>query len=197
MSRKGLIIVVSAPSGAGKSTLCLRLLKKVPRLRYSISYTTRPPRPGEKNGKDYFFVSERSFRDMVRRRAFVEWACVHDHFYGTPKEFLDKMVRTGNDVILDIDVQGGEKIRRAYPDAVMIFVMAPSMQVLERRLRARKKDSEEVIGRRLLNARKELNYLPKYTYLVINDVLSDAADEIESVISAEHLRINRQKVSKF
>lgn len=197
MHSRGLIIVVSAPSGAGKSTLCNQLIRKLPNLTYSISYTTRPPRPGEEEGVDYFFTSERTFRAMARRGRFVEWACVHGYYYGTPKRFLDAKIRAGTDVILDIDVQGGGKIRKAYPDAVMIFVMAPSMAVLEKRLRDRKKDSEDVIRRRLRNARIELKSLPKYTYLVINDDVERAAGEIDAIITAEHRKIVHGAMRRF
>jgi guanylate kinase len=134
---------------------------------------------------------------MARNGKFVEWACVHDHYYGTPKDFLEATLRSGTDIILDIDVQGAVKIRRSYPDAVGIFVMTPSMKVLEQRLRARKKDSEEVIRRRLANARKELTCLPKYAYLVINDNVARAADDIKSIILAEHLRIDHRPIPKF
>jgi guanylate kinase len=142
---KGLIIVVSAPSGAGKSTLCSYLGKRLPRLRYSISYTTRPMRRGEKDGIDYHFVSESVFRKMVRQKAFVEWAKVHDHYYGTPRKGLEKIINAGDDAILDIDVQGGALIRKIFPKAVLVFIMTPTLADLEARLRARNKDSEEVI----------------------------------------------------
>jgi guanylate kinase len=197
MRRHGLIIVVSAPSGAGKSTLCSRLVRKLPRLKYSISYTTRPPRPGEKDGVDYFFTSVTEFREMMRGKKFVEWACVHGNYYGTPKHFLEKETQDGNDIVLDIDVQGGEKIRETFTDAVMIFIMAPSMSVLERRLRGRKKDSEDVIRRRLRDARKEIRYLPKYTYLVINDDLARATRDMEAIIAAEHLKLKHRTISGF
>jgi guanylate kinase len=197
MRQKGLIIILSAPSGAGKSTLCGMLVNRLPNLEYSISYTTRAPRPGEKDKVDYFFVSEKKIKQMAREGKFAEWACVHDHLYGTPRHFLAQEVRSGKDIILDIDVQGGEKIRKAFPDAVSIFVMTPSIKELEKRLRQRKKDDEAVIRKRLINARKELRHLPHYQYLVINDTLSKAADEIQSIITAEHLKIEHMPAPRF
>lgn len=191
MQNAGIVVVVSAPSGAGKSTLCDRLVDTLPNLEYSISCTTRPMRPGERDGIDYVFVAEKKFREMVRQKAFVEWARVHDHYYGTPKKFLEKSIRAGKDVILDIDVQGGMAIRKSFPQAVLVFIMTPTMAELEKRLRARNKDSDAVIRTRLRNARTELAFLPRYDYLIINDDLDTATAQLESVIIAEHRRLAR------
>lgn len=197
MLKKGLIIVISAPSGAGKTTLCYRLVNKLRNLKYSISYTTRQARKGEKNGIDYFFVTNEKFEKMKNNNKFAEWACVHDHYYGTPHSFLKQTINSGNDIILDIDVQGGLKIKESYPEAILIFVMTKSINELEYRLRKRGKDSENVIKKRLFNARMELKYLSKYDYLVINDDLKRAVNEIKTIISVEHLRINSKFIPKF
>jgi guanylate kinase len=191
MADKGLIIVVSAPSGAGKSTLCGELLKRFKNLRRSISCTTRAPRTGEKNKLDYFFVSREKFKKMVSKNQFAEWALVHGHCYGTPKYFLNKTVSSGKDVVLNIDVQGALKIKRKFPEAVMIFIEAPSLKILEQRLRKRKKDSEQTIRKRLKNARVELKYQPKFGYLVINKTVAQAVNELSSIIIAEHKRLRR------
>lgn len=197
MLKKGLIIVISAPSGAGKSTLYKGLLRTVPDLVFSVSYTTRPPRRGEKNGKDYFFVSENDFKRMIKRKEFVEWAMVHDNYYGTSRSYIEKTIRSGKSIILEIDVQGGARIKRLYPDAVLIFVMTPTLKELERRLRNRKKDSETVIRKRLKNARHELKFMSCYDYLVINDRIPDALEELEAIISTENHRMTRIDRPKF
>lgn len=189
MSTKGLVIVLSAPSGAGKTSLCQLLMRRRDTITYSISCTTRPRRPGEKDGRDYFFVTEKQFLARVKRNAFVEWARVHGHYYGTPKSQLRKVINSGKDIVLDIDVQGGRSIRRTYPGAVMVFIMTPTFAELERRLRARNKDTDEVICRRLKNARREVKELPRYDYLVINDDLKRAARELDAIITAEHRRL--------
>lgn len=197
MVNKGLIIVVSAPSGAGKTTLCRRLAQKLPKLKYSISCTTRPRRPGERHGIDYYFLSEAEFRKTVKSRGFAEWAFVHGYHYGTPKKALNSLLNKGCDVIMDIDVQGGLEIKRSCPDAVLIFIMTPSFEELEKRLKARNKDDKAVIDRRLHNARKELKSLPKYEYLVINERLSKAEKEIAAIITAEHRRTVNNRTPKF
>lgn len=197
MQKDGLVIVISAPSGAGKTTICKELIKKKPDLRFSISCTTRPARKGEKNGKDYFFIAKKEFFKMVRGKKFAEWARVHDQYYGTPKEYIEKHLKQGRDVLLDIDVQGGVKILKKYPLAVLIFVMTPSFRVLEKRLRARKKDSESVIQKRLKNARMELGFLPQYSYLIINDDLPAAVKQLQNIVEAEHLKLQHLRETKF
>jgi guanylate kinase len=195
--RKGNLIVLSAPSGAGKSTLCSALMRDLDSITYSISCTTRPRRSGEKEGVDYCFVDEARFRTMVTAGKFAEWACVHDYYYGTPHAWLKKTIAAGTDVLLDIDVQGGLKIKELYPDAVMIFIMAPSFDVLEQRLRSRNKDTDAVIMKRLANARKEVKKLPLYTYLVINDTIAVAAKELRMIVQAERMKICRGSIPAF
>ena len=187
--KKGKIIVLSAPSGAGKSTLYKEILKKVKNLKYSISHTTRPKRSGEVNGRDYFFVNEESFKKLIKKKEFVEWAKVHGNYYGTSRSFIKKTIDSGYDVILDIDVQGAVQLRKIYPEAVLVFIMAPSFKELEKRLVLRKKDSPEVIKKRLVNAKKEVKYIPKYNYLIINDKFQDALGDLKSIIISEHLKI--------
>ncbi|MBN1822827.1 MAG: guanylate kinase [Endomicrobiales bacterium] len=197
MKRKGIIFVVSAPSGAGKSTLSGHVVARIPDLKYSISCTTRAPRPGEKNGVHYFFVTKGRFSGMVKKGEFLEWAKVHGHMYGTPKSYISKCVKNGKDIILDIDVQGGLNVRKIYPDSVMIFVMTPNFAVLEKRLKERKKDSRETIKKRLENAKKEITYIPKYDYLIINDKLDVAISELKEIILGERRKTKRAKIPRF
>ena len=196
MPKNGLIIVLSAPSGAGKTTICNLLIKKSTNVKGSVSCTTRLPRKGEKNGVDYFFVSDKQFRSMIKKKAFIEWARVHGYYYGTPRKSLEKLISAGKDVALDIDVQGGLKIKKLYPNAVLVFIMAPSMKIVEDRLRARKKDSGPEIRKRLADARKEMKYLPKYDYLVINNKLPAALIEVKSILECEHSKVNNIDVMR-
>jgi len=197
MTTKGLIIVVSAPSGAGKTTLCRLVSASMPKVKYSVSCTTRPKREGEKHGFDYFFLSKEEFIKSIKSGGFAEWALVHGNYYGTPKKPLNALLERGCDVIMDIDVQGGLKIKKAYPEAVLIFVMAPSFKELEKRLKRRNKDEKAVIEKRLDNARKELKQLPRYEYLVINRELKKAQKEIEEIVNSEHKRTRNIKIPRF
>ncbi len=189
MQGRGIVFVISAPSGAGKTTLIREILKRISGLSYSISYTTRPPRPGEVNGRDYHFVTEEEFLRMMREGKFVEWARVHGFLYGTPKENL--YPKPGTDVLLDIDPQGAKQVKEIRPDAVLIFIVPPSIDELERRLRERKEDSEEEIRKRLSNARKELDQVGLYDYIVVNDELDKALQYLSSIILAERCRTRR------
>ncbi|MDI6757682.1 MAG: guanylate kinase, partial [Endomicrobiia bacterium] len=162
MKQKGLVVIVSAPSGAGKSTICARALKKIPSAMYSVSVTTRPPRKGEVHGKSYFFVTKKEFLRLIARGSLIEWALVHGYYYGTPREFIEKNVARGKVLILDIDVQGAMKIKKGrLANAVYVFIMTPTFDILKKRLIGRGLDAEEVIRVRLKNARKELEYLNK------------------------------------
>jgi guanylate kinase len=190
---RGSIIVISAPSGSGKSTLVQRLLARVPGLQFSISYTTRPPRRGEKHGRDYFFVSRREFRRMIAARELVEWATVFGQLYGTSHRQLREAQEAGQDILLDIDVQGHQQVRRRLPEAVSIFVLPPSFRELERRLRHRHSDPPEVIARRLNDARQEIQQWPEYDYLVVNDRLSKAARVLQTIVEAAGLRREVQR----
>ena len=190
-----MLIVVSAPSGAGKTTLCHEIRSVLPDLAYSISHTTRQPRPGEINGKDFHFVSEAAFRDMVDRGEFAEWATVHGNLYGTGAKALEKLLAEGLDVLLDIDTQGARQLRARYPEGVYVFVAAPSMRELEQRLRERKSDAQQEIAQRMARARDEMRAWLEYDYLIINRDLKEAVNELAAVIQAERCRTKRLSFS--
>jgi guanylate kinase len=190
--RRGSIIIISAPSGSGKSTLVKGLLASVQHLVFSVSHTTRPRREGEKNGRDYFFVSPARFKRMIAARAFAEWADVFGNFYGTSWKQIRAAQSAGKDVLLDIDVQGHQQVRRRLPEAVSVFVLPPSYQELERRLRRRHSDAPDVILRRLAAARKEMLRWPEYDYLVVNDHLERATQALSWVVKAAGFRVQIQ-----
>ena len=180
--------MISAPSGAGKSTLVKRLLPSVPGLTFSVSHTTRPPRAGEKKGRDYFYVTRARFRRMIARREFVEWADVFGNLYGTSWHQVRAAERAGKDILLDIDVQGHRQIKKWLPESVSIFVLPPSFRELERRLRRRHLDAPDVIQKRLNAARKEIKHWPEYDYLVVNDRLPAAVQALRAVVWATRFR---------
>jgi guanylate kinase len=180
----GNVFVVSAPSGAGKSTLVQRLVSTVPDLIFSISFTTRKPRPGEVDGRDYFYIDDARFEAMVREGGFVEWVEVYGHRYGTGRDWLNRVLASGQDVLLDIETTGALNLRQAIPDAHMIFILPPSAAALEERLRSRGKDSDEQIRIRLKYARHEMELYPAYDYLVMNDDLELAYRRFESIFLA-------------
>ncbi|HUJ16403.1 MAG TPA: guanylate kinase [Nitrospirota bacterium] len=186
---EGLLFVVSAPSGAGKTSLCRALTVKLENLRHSISYTTRNPRPGEIDGRDYYFVTPDRFRQMVQAGDFAEWAEVHSHLYGTSRRVLDGMRAEGIDVILDIDTQGAKQIRDKYEGrAVFVFIMPPSLEILEERLRNRRSDHEDEIRKRMRRAKDEMRDYTLYDYVIVNRDFDRALLEIRSVITAERCR---------
>ncbi len=191
IKRRGTLVVVSAPSGAGKSTLCHEVRSLVPGLYYSVSYTTRAPRPGEVDGTDFHFVTKAGFIAMRNRDEFAEWAEVHGHFYGTPAAALEGALRRGLDVLLDIDTHGARQLRQRYPEAVSVFIMAPSMAELEARLRERKSDAPHEIEGRLSRAREEIAAWRQYDYLIINRDVKDAVDQLAAIIQAERCRTRR------
>jgi guanylate kinase len=186
--RRGLIIVVSAPSGTGKTTVLKRFRERHPEYVYSVSATTRPPRPGEQDGKDYFFISDREFRTGIENDEFAEWAEVHGHLYGTPERFLESHVSIGDDVILDIDTQGAFQLKKKHPEAILIFLAPPSFEELERRLRSRKTEPEDVVERRLDVAKQELELKNEYDHVVVNTEIDVAVAGIEAVIEQERSR---------
>lgn len=186
--RKGSVIVISAPSGSGKSTLVKSLMASIPGLVFSVSYTTRPRRPGERHGREYFFVSPAGFKKRIAAGEFAEWANVHGHFYGTSRKQVRKAQAAGKDVLLDIDVQGHSQVRRRLPDAVSIFILPPSYRELQLRLRRRHSDAPDVIRRRLVNARKEMRRWREYDYLVVNDRVMNAARTLCAVVEAARAR---------
>jgi guanylate kinase len=181
------VYIVSAPSGSGKSTLVSELFKVVKNLDFSISYTTRPPRGSEQNGKEYFFVTKDQFEAMIKADEFLEYANVFGNYYGTAKRFLREAETRGNDLLLDIDVQGAEQIKQCLPNAVSIFILPPDHEKLAWRLRNRGLDSTEVIRRRLGTARREIENYSKYDYILINDNLERATDELKAVVLAERI----------
>ena len=185
--RPGKLFVVTAPSGAGKSSLINALLKEDPALKLSISYTTRAPRPGEQNGREYHFVDEPAFLAMRERGEFLESAEVHGNRYGTSKRVILEALASGQDLLLEIDWQGAQQVRRLYPDAVGIFILPPSVEELERRMRSRGQDSEAVIRRRLDNAREELAHCGEFKYAIINKDFDAARRELAEIIRNERL----------
>jgi guanylate kinase len=191
-----IVYIVSAPSGSGKSTLVAELLKMVPSLDFSISYTTRPPRGPERNRKEYFFVSREEFRAMIDADEFLEYADVFGNYYGTARRFLRGAEERGHDLLLDIDVQGASQIMRRIPDAVSIFILPPDWETLERRLRSRGLDPEPVIRRRLDTARREIENYTKYDYILVNNVLEQSAGQLEDIVLSERLRRSRVELSE-
>ncbi|MCI0411370.1 guanylate kinase [bacterium] len=184
-ARKNSVFIISAPSGAGKSTLVELLLSQNKELFFSISHTTRPPRPGEMNGVEYFFVSDENFRKMIQDDEFFEWAQVHSYYYGTSKTMLEKAENRRSDLILDIDVQGAMKVKQILPDATSIFILPPSFEVLRERLQRRQKDTEQQIAKRIENARQEIQYCHQYDYIVINRELHAAFEDLSSIIRSQ------------
>jgi guanylate kinase len=183
--RRAFPIVISGPSGVGKTTIARRLLEADPETDYSVSVTTRPPRRVEKDGTDYEFVSDAEFDELVEAGALAEWAVVHGHRYGTRKSAIEEITRAGKDVVMDIDIQGGMSIKRCFPDAVLIFILPPSEEALERRLRGRATDDEGVIRTRLRNAIDELKWAPRYDYQVVNDDLDEAVGTVRGIVEGE------------
>lgn len=194
----GVLLVLSAPSGAGKTTLAHRLIKDTANSIFSVSYTTRPARGKEVDGLDYRFVDTRTFQEKIDRGEFVEWAEVHGHFYGSPKAVVDEAFAKRGVALFDIDVQGGQAIKRKYPDAITIFIVPPSMAELERRLRDRKTDSDETIRRRMLAARSEIERgTSSYDFIIMNDDFERAYSELRSILIAERCRRGRVDISAF
>ena len=179
----GHLFILSAPSGAGKTTLRRALLKQISDLLYSISYTTREPRKGERDGNDYFFISVAEFEKGIAEDRWAEWASVHGNYYGTSAEFLDNSLTAGKDVLLDIDVQGAGKLIKRYPDSISIFITPPSIEVLKERLQSRASDSKAAIRLRLKNAETEMAQKKMYRHIIINDQLGDAVAELTSLIN--------------
>ncbi len=185
------VYIISAPSGSGKSTLVRRVLAEDRRLLFSVSYTTRAPRGAEKPGESYHFISREEFEQRIQDGEFLEWAEVFGHYYGTHRSYLERARAENRDLVLDIDVQGARKLKREIPDAVSIFILAPSRAILEQRLRARSEDSDEVIARRLREAREEIRNFRDYDYVLVNREVDTAAADLAAIIRAERLRRSR------
>jgi guanylate kinase len=191
--RQGILFILSAPSGAGKTTLINGLRSVYPEIKLSVSCTTRARRSGEVNGRDYHFITARQFASMKDRGKFAEWAKVHDFLYGTLRQPLDRSIGSGSDLILDIDVQGARKIKRIYPQAVLVFLLPPSWGELQRRLVLRGTDGQNTIRRRLTNARREIQEIIKYDYYVVNRDVEGAIEALKSIVEAERAKTSRVK----
>jgi guanylate kinase len=190
---RGILFVVSSPSGGGKGTLIQRVLNKVPNLSYSVSFTTRAPRSGEVNGREYFFVTPEKFDEMVAADEFLEWAHVHCKQYGTARKQVAREIAEGRDIILEVDVQGAASVRQLMADSVSIFILPPSFEVLKTRLTARGTDSPEELDVRLRNAPVELRDYSAFQYVIINDDAELAANQMAAIVFAERARLNRQE----
>jgi guanylate kinase len=189
----GVLFVVSAPSGAGKTSLLRALVPSDPRLRVSVSHTTRAPRPGEVDGKHYHFVDRARFESMVAAGAFLEHARVFDNLYGTAEQAVRDVLAADRDVVLEIDWQGARQVRARFPEAVSVFIVPPNVEALRERLSGRGQDSTEIIDRRMRDARSELSHFGEYDYLVVNDVFDQALADLRAIVAAERLRRDRQE----
>lgn len=196
---KGVLIVLSGPSGTGKGTVCRDLCRQNPNLYCSVSVTTRSPRPGEREGESYYFLSEERFRELLEQDAFLEWACVYGNYYGTLRQQVEEKLSKGIDVILEIDTQGAKHIRQEAKDAVFIFLLPPSMNELWQRIHGRGADDSESIKQRFAAAYQELKEIREYDYVVINENVTDAVKDIQAIILAEKCRIKKDKdyLSRF
>ena len=192
-SNRGVLIVISGPSGAGKGTICKALLEKHDNIYISVSATTRSPREGEVEGVNYYFLTKEAFEKKVSENGFLEYANVHGNFYGTPKVNVEKMLEEGKDVILEIDIQGALQVKENFKEGVFIFILPPSMEELKKRIIKRGSETEESLMTRFKNAYKEINYVSKYNYAVVNDTLELAVSKVESNIAAEKCRVDRIK----
>ncbi len=188
---KGLLFILSGPSGSGKTTLYKEVASVLPNVRHSVSFTTRPPRPGEVNNIDYTFVSKDEFRIMIEKGEFVEWAGIHGELYGTSMKRLEDIIDSGTDVILDIDIQGAMQLKEKYKGGVYIFVLPPSMEVLKERLGKRMANSKEEIEKRLKVAVEEIKKYQEYDYVIVNKIFKDALKELEAIIISQRVSTNR------
>lgn len=195
--RLGILFIISAPSGAGKTTLCKQLVASVPGLWHSVSYTTRKPRVGEEHGREYYFIEDTAFQDMVARQEFLEYARVYGNWYGTPRKTLMDKMEQGIDVLLEIDVQGALEIKRKFEDGVYIFILPPSLETLRERLHGRASDSPEEIHRRLDRVKEEVWSFREYYYIVRNDDLTQSLRELQSIFLAERLKTKRLDMNWF
>jgi guanylate kinase len=192
---KGILFIISSPSGGGKGTLIREVLHRVPNIGYSVSFTTRPPREGEIHGQHYFFVSPAEFENLIEQGEFLEYANVHGNFYGTSKTQVAAETEKGRDIILEIDVQGAESVRKVAPEAIGVFILPPSYQILRQRLTLRQTESEENLILRLLNAREEVQDYKNFDYVIVNDEVAKGTLDLQSVILAERVKRERQRAA--
>lgn len=188
----GLLIVLSGPSGAGKGTICRELLRQIPELVYSVSASSREPRPGENEGIHYYFRSREEFEGMLARSELLEWAEFCGNYYGTPRFAVEEAIQSGKDVILEIEIQGALQVKRRFPQGVFIFIVPPSLDVLSERIHKRGTEPEEVIQKRLETAVHELEYVSEYDYVVVNDEVPAAVEKLRSILTAEKCRVKRK-----
>ncbi len=189
---KGNLFIITSPSGGGKGTLIRKILPTLENLSYSVSYTTREKRPGEIHGKHYFFISISEFKKLIAEEEFLEYAVVHGNFYGTSKTQVERETNQGNDIILEIDVQGAENVQRAMPEAIGIFILPPSFEILSKRLTERETENQQDLNIRLTNAKKEVREVFEFDFMVINDEVEKASDKLRAIILAERQKTNRQ-----
>lgn len=188
---KGFLLIISGPAGTGKGTVCKEVLERNKDILYSISATTRKPRVGEIDGVNYFFIDEEEFNKKIENNEFLEYAYVHTNHYGTPRDFVIDKINNGETVLLEIDVQGALQVKKNYSEAVLVFILPPTMEELKNRIVKRGTESEEDINRRFKNAFKELDCIEEYDYFVVNDKIEDAVSDIESIIKVEKLKVKR------
>lgn len=193
VQQKGLLLVVSGPSGAGKGTICQLVRDQLPNLGYSVSVTTRQPRVGEVDGVNYFFKTIPQVEEMIAKEELLEYAEVYGNYYGTPRKFVMEQLEAGKDILLEIDIQGALQVKKRFPEAVFIFIVPPSLEILAERLHGRGTDTEEVIQRRLASAASELGYAPEYDYVLVNEVAEDEASKMLNILACERNRSSRMQ----
>ncbi len=191
MKKKGLLIVLSGPSGSGKGTICKRFLEKNEKVGLSISATTRAPRDGEEDGTHYFFIDKPKFEEMIEKQELLEYVHVFDNYYGTPKKYVEDKIESGDDVILEIEIEGAMNIKVSYPDAVLIFVLPPTIEELRRRICSRGTETMEQIDKRLDRSIREISEIEQYSYFIVNDDLEYSVKELEAIVLAEKNRVSR------
>ena len=193
MFREGLLVVVSGPSGTGKGTVLNSIRQQEKNIKFSVSATTREPRSGEVDGVNYFFKTNEEFEAMIKNGELIEWVKYCDNYYGTPKKYIEDTIKSGYDCLLEIEVEGALNIKKIYPDCVSIFILPPSFDELRRRIESRGTEKPEVIGKRMEKALKEINYVDKYDYVVVNDDIEEAVNSIRYILASEKLKFSRNK----